>query len=91
MFVESPMKDLPRADESSSGVAVGGNAVRATISGPKEQFVKVGSTVTFECKVSTATTSDAVNQKPPHPRFSVRSIPHIHWQHDGLPISFQVN
>lgn len=80
VFAESHMHDSPM-DDGRSGQAF------ATIRGPRELFVRAGSTITFTCVVSRTPQSplkgsDFVTQP---------SRSHLKWTHAGRDVSFQVN
>ncbi|XP_077285780.1 fasciclin-2-like [Arctopsyche grandis] len=73
---ETPLKDSPSPTEVISA------ALKASISGPKEQYVKVGSVVTFECRV-------ALEREKYLHRFSRVPLPSIQWVHNDLAVNFQ--
>lgn len=78
---DTPLKDSPSPPEVISA------ALKASISGPKQQYVKEGSVVTFECRVIFRQGYERGRYLP---RFVPSGVPPIQWVHNGQAINFQV-
>lgn len=80
------MHDSPMV-ESGWHEGGGGGSV-ASIQGPREQFVRVGSTITFTCVVSRTTRAGEASAVT-H-RATPASRAQLKWTHAGRDVTFQV-
>lgn len=76
------MHDSPMDDSGGFG-----QQAYATIRGPRELFVRAGSTITFTCVVSAGGDAPALRGAA----YTKPTRSHLKWTHAGRDVSFQVN